>query len=75
MGKNIGYGKIVDNLSIDDIAVYQEAGIRIILVRQTLSEEVKNAIRQSSLTVYDGITDEVIEKAFRKIKEDGNERI
>lgn len=67
---SLGYGKIVDDLSIDDLNKYEQEGISIILVTNEISEEVREAIKNTSLTVYDGIDKEQIEKAFGKLKGD-----
>ena len=47
-----GYGKIVDDLTIDDLKKYEEAGISILLVRNPLTSEVSEAVSGSKIHVY-----------------------
>ena len=47
-----GYGKIVDDLTIDDLKKYEEAGISILLVRNPLTSEVLKAVGKSKVHVY-----------------------
>ena len=61
---SVGYGKIVDTLSIDDVIKFDKAGIRIVLVRNPISDEVKEAVKNTSLSVYDDINEETIQRAL-----------
>lgn len=61
---SIGYGKIVDTLSMDDVIKFDKAEIRIVLVRNPISDEVKEAVKNTSLTVYDDINEERIQQAL-----------
>lgn len=47
-----GYGKIVDDLTIDDFKKYEDAGISILLVKSRLSPEVLEAVGKSKVHVY-----------------------
>ena len=47
-----GYGKIVDDLTIDVLRKYEEAGISIVLVRNPLAPEVSKAVSESKIQVY-----------------------
>ena len=47
-----GYGKIVEDLTIDDLKKYEEAGISILLVRNPLTSEVSEAVSESKIHVY-----------------------
>lgn len=47
-----GYGKIVDDLTIDDFKKYEDAGISILLVKSQLSSEVLEAVGKSKVHVY-----------------------
>ena len=47
-----GYGKIVDDLTIDDLKKYEDAGISILLVRNHLTPEVSEAVSKSKMHVY-----------------------
>lgn len=47
-----GYGKIVDDLTIDDLKKYEEGGISILLVRNPLTAEVSKAVSESKIHVY-----------------------
>lgn len=47
-----GYGKIVEDLTIDDLRKYEEAGISIVLVRNPLTPEVLEAVSGSKIHVY-----------------------
>jgi predicted amino acid racemase len=61
---SVGYGKIVDTLSIDDVIEFNKSGIRIVLVRNPISDEIKEAVKNTSLTVYDDINEERIQQAL-----------
>jgi predicted ATP-grasp superfamily ATP-dependent carboligase len=61
---SVGYGKIVDTLSIDDVIEFNKSGIRIVLVRNPISDEVKEAVKNTSLTVYDDINEETIQRVL-----------
>jgi len=58
-----GYGKIVDDLSIDDLKKYEEAGISILLVRNHLTPEVEEAVSKSKMHVYADLDPETIKIA------------
>ena len=65
---SVGYGKIVDTLSIDDVIKFDKAGIRILLVKNAVSDEVKAVIKNTSLTVYDDINEERIQRALSMLR-------
>ena len=50
--EELGFGKIVDDLTIDDLKKYEEAGISILLVRNPLTAEVLKAVSESKMHVY-----------------------
>lgn len=56
-----GYGKIVDDLTIDDLKKYGEAGISILLVRNHLTPEVEEAVSKSKMHVYADLDPKTIE--------------
>lgn len=58
-----GYGKIVDDLTIDDLKKYEEAGISILLVRNHLTPEVEEAVSKSKMHVYADLDPETIKIA------------
>ena len=47
-----GYGKIVEDLTIDDLRKYEDAGISILFVRKPLTPEVSEAVGKSKVHVY-----------------------
>lgn len=55
-----GYGKIVEDLTIDDLRKYEEAGISIVLVRKPLTEDVSKAVSESKIHVYANLDPETI---------------
>ena len=58
-----GYGKIVDDLTIDDFKKYEDAGISILLVRSRLSSEVLEVIGKSKVHVYADLDPKTIDIA------------
>lgn len=58
-----GYGKIVDDLTIDDLKKYEEDGISILLVRNPLTAEVSEAVSESKIHVYADLDPKTIELA------------
>ena len=58
-----GYGKIVDDLTIDDLKKYEESGISILLVRNPLTAEVSEAVSGSKIHVYADLDPKTIELA------------
>lgn len=58
-----GYGKIVDDLTIDDLKKYEEAGISILLVRNRLTPEVEEAVSKSKMHVYADLDPKTIKLA------------
>ena len=58
-----GYGKIVEDLTIDDLRKYEDAGISILLVRNPLTEEVSKAVSESKIHVYADLDPETIKIA------------
>lgn len=63
-----GYGKIVDDLTIDDLKKYEEAGISILLVRNHLTPEVEEAVYKSKIHVYADLDPETINNIFNRIR-------
>lgn len=60
-----GFGKIVDDLTIDDLRKYEDAGISILLVRNPLTPEVSEAVAKSDkiIRVYSDLNPEKIKIA------------
>lgn len=58
--EEFGFGKIVDDLTIDDLRKYEDAGISILLVRRRLSSEVRKAVGKSKVHVYADLDPEKI---------------
>lgn len=56
-----GYGKIVEDLTIDDLKKYEDAGISILLVRKPLTPEVSEAVSKSKMHVYADLDPRAIE--------------
>lgn len=50
--EEFGFGKIVEDLTIDDLRKYEDAGISILLVRRRLSSEVLKSVSKSKVHVY-----------------------
>jgi len=64
-----GYGKIVDDLTIDDLKKYEEAGISILLVRNQLTPEVLRDIYEykPKMAIYANLNPKVMEELARHI--------
>lgn len=67
-----GYGKIVDDLTIDDLKKYEDAGISILLVRKPLTPEVSEAVGKSKMHVYADLDPKTIEIVRNVIVAAGN---
>lgn len=65
---SVGYGKVVDTLSVDDVIEFDKSGIRIVLVRNPVSDEVREAIKNTSLNVYDDINEERVQQVLSMLE-------
>jgi hypothetical protein len=63
-----GYGKIVDDLTIDDLKKYEDEGISILLVRNHLTPEVEEAVYKSKIKVYADLDPETINNVLNRLK-------
>lgn len=63
-----GYGKIVDDLTIDDLKKYEDEGISILLVQNHLTPEVEEAVSESKIHVYADLDPETINSIFNRIR-------
>jgi hypothetical protein len=63
-----GYGKIVDDLTIDDLKKYEDEGISILLVRNHLTPEVEEAAYKSKIQVYADLDPETINNVLNRLK-------
>ena len=63
-----GYGKIVDDLTIDDLKKYEDEGISILLVQNHLTPEVEEAVYKSKIKVYADLDPETINNIFNRIR-------
>ena len=63
-----GYGKIVDNLTVEDFREYEKRGISILLVRNPLSDEVQKIVSESSVHVYADLSQETIEAILQRVR-------
>ena len=66
-----GYGKIVDDLTVDDFKKYEDAGVSILLVRSRLSSEVLEAVGKSKVHVYADLDPKTINIAKDLISDAG----
>ena len=63
-----GYGKIVDDLTIDDLKKYEDEGISILFVQNHLTPEVEEAVYKSKIKVYADLDPETIKNIFNRIR-------
>ena len=63
-----GYGKIVDDLTIDDLKKYEDEGISILLVQNHLTPEVEEAVYKSKIQVYADLDPETINNVLNRLK-------
>lgn len=63
-----GYGKIVDDLTIDDLKKYEDEGISILLVQNHLTPEVEEAVYKSKIKVYADLDPETINNVLNRLK-------
>lgn len=70
-----GFGKIVDDLTIDDLKKYEDAGISILLVKNPLTPEVSEAAAKSDkiIRVYSDLNPETIKVARALLAAAGGE--
>ena len=59
----LGFGKIIDDLTIDELRKYEKSGVSILLVRNPLSPEVSQAVLKSKIHVYSDLSPEKIKAA------------
>lgn len=70
-----GFGKIVDDLTIEDLRKYEDAGISILLVKNPLTPEVSEAAAKSDkiIRVYSDLNPETIRVARALLAAAGGE--
>lgn len=70
-----GFGKIVDDLTIDDLRKYEDAGISILMVKNSLTPEVSEAAAKSDkiIRVYSDLNPETIKVARALLAAAGGE--
>lgn len=66
MEEEVGFGKIIDDLTINELRKYEKSGVSILLVRNPLSTEVSQAVLKSKIHVYSDLSPEKI-KAVRDL--------
>ena len=67
-----GYGKIVDDLTIDDLKKYEDEGISILLVQNHLTPEVEEAVYKSKIKVYADLDPETINNVLNRIRSEAS---
>lgn len=67
----VGYAKIVDTLSVDDVIKFNKAGMLFLFVRNSISDEVREEIKNTLLIVYENITGERVQQAISMLKKYG----
>ena len=68
MNEECGYGKIVENLTVEDFRKYEKQGISILLVRNPLSDEVQKVVSESSVCVYADLSQKTIEAILQRVR-------
>ena len=67
------YGKIVDDLTVEQLTEYDKNNVHILLVKNKVPDEVREAAKGTSVHIYDGLDEETIQRALTKIRGDENE--
>lgn len=52
------YGKIVDDLTVEELIEYDNNNVHILLVRNKVSDEVREVAKGTFVFIYDGLDDD-----------------
>ena len=70
MNKNeqYAYGKVVDDLTVEELIEYDNNDVHILLVRNKVSDEVREVAKGTFVFIYDGLDEETIQRALARIQ-------
>lgn len=77
MNKNeqYSYGKVVDDLTVEELIEYDNNNVHILLVRNKVSDEVREVAKGTFVFIYDGLDEKKIQRVLsmlRNTKGDGS---
>lgn len=58
------YGKIVDDLTVEELIEYDNSNVHILLARNKISDEVREVAKGTFVFIYDGLDEETIKRAL-----------
>lgn len=58
------YGKVVDDLTVEELIEYDNNDVHILLVRNKVSDEVREVAKGTFVFIYDGLDDEKIQQVL-----------
>lgn len=56
------YGKVVDDLTVEELIEYDNNDVHILLVRNKVSDEVREVAKGTFVFIYDGLDEEKIQQ-------------
>jgi type III secretory pathway component EscV len=62
------YGKIVDDLTVEELIEYDNNNVHILLVRNKVSDEVREVAKGTFVFIYDGLDDEKIQQVLSMLR-------
>ena len=62
------YGKIVDDLTVEELIEYDNNNVHILLVRNKVSDEVREVAKGTFVFIYDGLNDEKIQQVLSMLR-------
>lgn len=62
------YGKIVDDLTVEELIEYDNNNVHILLVRNKVSDEVREVAKGKFVFIYDGLDDEKIQQVLSMLR-------
>jgi type III secretory pathway component EscV len=62
------YGKIVDDLTVEELIEYDNNNVHILLVRNKVPDEVREVAKGTFVFIYDGLDDEKIQQVLSMLR-------
>jgi type III secretory pathway component EscV len=62
------YGKVVDDLTVEELIEYDNNNVHILLVRNKVSDEVREVAKGTFVFIYDGLDDEKIQQVLSMLR-------
>lgn len=62
------YGKVVDDLTVEELIEYDNNNVHILLVRNKVSDEVREVAKGTFVFIYDGLDEEKIQQVLSMLR-------